>query len=180
MSAPGGEEIRDAQSTAPETVSESRWESLARAAVSGESQEEITLRREFVTFRLGQDAYAIPIERVREVVRLRPITPMPRVPTAVRGVISLRGEVAQVIDLRTRLGMDPVPASRTSRIVVVHGEDGTVAGLLIDSVRGVLRLSEEEIRSNAANEADVVVSLLTDGGVFVSLLDVDRVLALDE
>jgi purine-binding chemotaxis protein CheW len=174
------EEVQDVQLAPAESAPDSRWESLARAAVSGEGQDESILLREFVTFRLGQDAYALPIERVREVVRLRPITPMPRVPGAVRGVVSLRGEVVQVVDLRTRLGMEPVPAGRTSRIVVLHGEDGAVAGLLVDSVRDVLRLSDEEIRSSGASEADVVVSLLTDGDVFVSLLDVDRVLAFDE
>jgi purine-binding chemotaxis protein CheW len=180
VSAPGGEDLLNVQPAAPDVVAEARWESLARAAAAGESQDEAVLRREFVTFRLGEDAYALPIERVREVVRLRPITPMPRVPSAVRGVISLRGEVVQVVDLRSRLGMEPAAASRTSRIIVLHGEDCAVAGLLVDSVRDVLRLTDEEIRPSGASEADVVVSLLTDGDKFVSQLDVDRVLDLDE
>ena len=165
---------------APDAVQESRWESLAQAAAADATPEESVLRREFVTFRLGQDPYALPIERVREVVRLRPITPMPRVPESVPGVISLRGEVVQVVDLRSRLGMQPARAARTSRIVVLHGEDGAVAGLLVDAVRDVLRLTEAEVLPSGANEADVVVSLLADGETFVSLLDVDRVLEFDE
>jgi purine-binding chemotaxis protein CheW len=161
-------------------LAESRWESLARAATTREVQEETVLRREFVTFRLGEDAYALPIERVREVVRLRPITPMPRVPDAVHGVISLRGEVVQVVDLRNRLGMATNPPTRSSRIIVLHGDDGAVAGLLVDGVRDVLRLSEEEILPTSSSEAEVVTSLLADGEAFVSLLDVDRVLELDD
>jgi len=178
VSASGNEET--GMGPVNEPLAESRWESLARAAASGEKSEDVVLRREFVTFRLGEDAYALPIERVREVVRLRPITPMPRVPSAVRGVISLRGEVVQVVDLRGRLGMESAPAARTSRIIVLHGDDGAVAGLLVDLVRDVLRISEDEIRPCAANEADVVHSLLADGTKFVSLLDVDRVLTFDE
>ena len=179
MSATGGEEVAGMAPGVLDATSESRWETLARGAASGSGQEEALLRREFVTFHLGEDVYALPIERVREVARLRPITPMPRVPAAVRGVISLRGEVVQVVDLRSRLGMESSSAARTSRIVVLHGEDGAVAGLLVDAVRNVLRLSEEEIHVCGANDADVVSALLADGGLFVSLLDVNRLLDLD-
>ena len=154
-----------------------RWEALARAALRREAEEETALRREFVTFLLGGDAYALPIERVREIVRLRPLTPIPRVPSAIRGVISLRGEMVQVLDLRRRLGLPDQPTTRSSRIVVLHGDDGSVSGLLVDSVRDVLRLGEDQIRPNAAEEA-TVAALLVRGDQFVSLLDLDRVLDL--
>jgi purine-binding chemotaxis protein CheW len=157
-----------------------RWDALARAALRREAQEDTALRREFVTFQLDGDPYALPIERVREIVRLRPITPVPRVPTAVRGVISLRGEVVEVLDLRLRLGLEPREASRTSRIVVLHAEDGSVAGLLVDSVRDVLRIPEDQIRSASGGENDAVAALLVRGDEFVSLLDLDRVLELGD
>ena len=77
------------------------WEQLARAAASGpQAREDATLLREFLTFQLAGDPYAGPVERVREIVRMRPVTPVPRVPAALRGVISLRGEIVEVVDLR--------------------------------------------------------------------------------
>ena len=156
------------------------WDILARSAVRGESDEERGLRREFVAFHLDGDSYALPIERVREIVRLRPITHVPRVPDAVRGVISLRGEIVQVLDLRRRLELPPREPTRTSRIVVLHGDDDSVTGLLVDGVREVLRITEADIRPAVAGEAEAVSALLARGDEFVSLLDLERVLDLGD
>jgi purine-binding chemotaxis protein CheW len=157
-----------------------RWEALARAAVHREAQEDTALRREFVTFYLDGDPYALPIERVREIVRLRPITPVPRMPASIPGVISLRGEVVEVLDLRMRLGLPSQAPGRSSRIVVLHGDDGAVTGLLVDAVRDVLRIPEDQLRSSAGGDNEAVSALLVRGDEFVSLLDLDRVLDLGE
>jgi purine-binding chemotaxis protein CheW len=157
-----------------------RWDALARAALRRESQEDTALRREFVTFHLDGDAYALPIESVREIVRLRPITPVPRVPAPIRGVISLRGEVVQVLDLRLRLGLALQDPTRATRVMVLHGDDGAVTGLLVDSVRDVLRIPEEQMRSASGGDNEAVAALLVRGDEFVSLLDLDRVLDLED
>jgi purine-binding chemotaxis protein CheW len=156
------------------------WESLARAAADGGEREERELRRELLAFELDGDPYALPVERVREIVRMRPVTPMPRVPEAVLGVIALRGEVIQVVDLRRRLGLPSVETTRSSRIVVLHGEDGRVTGLLVDAVTEVLRLPEADITASAQGEAEAVQALCARGDAFVSLLDLDRVLEVDD
>jgi purine-binding chemotaxis protein CheW len=165
---------------APSRGPAQRWDALARAALRRESQEDTALRREFVTFYLDGDPYALPIESVREIVRLRPITPVPRVPDAIRGVISLRGEVVEVLDLRLRLGLPSRDPTRASRVMVLHGDDGAVTGLLVDAVRDVLRIPEEQMRSSAGGDNEAVAALLVRGDEFVSLLDLDRVLDLGE
>src|SRR5690606_9864297 len=137
--------------------------------------------RELLVLWLDGDPYALPIERVREIVRLRPITPIPRVPDAVRGVISLRGEIVQVLDLRRRLGLPAAefgPDQRRHRIVVLHGEDGQMAGLLVDRVSEVLRVAADALRPAAPRESDAVVALVPHGERFASLFDVDRLLDL--
>lgn len=162
------------------------WDALARSAAErmagpGEARGETELR-ELLVIWLDEDPYALPIERVREIVRLRPITPVPRVPEVVRGVISLRGEIVQVLDLRCRLGLAPVAhagTSRRHRIVVLHGEDGQMAGLLVDRVSEVLRAPASALRAPSARETDAVSALVAHGDRFVSLFDVDRVLDLD-
>jgi purine-binding chemotaxis protein CheW len=103
---------------------------------------------------------------------------MPRVPEEVSGVISLRGEVVQVVDLRRRLGLAAAETTRASRIVVVHGGDDRIAGLLVDAVREVLSVSDESLRQ-ASSEAGVVEALCVHQERFVSLVDLDRVLAVD-
>jgi purine-binding chemotaxis protein CheW len=100
------------------------------------------------------------------------------VPEEVRGVISLRGEIVEVIDLRRRLNLDPIDPIRSTRIIVAHGEDGRVAGILVDAVREVSRISEDAIRPAVAGELGAVESLCVRGDEFVSLIDLDRVLQI--
>ena len=153
------------------------WESLARAAAHREAAVPEYLRQ-LLTFELDGAPYALPVERVREIVRVRPITPVPRVPADVRGVISLRGEIVQVVDLRRRLGLELLAATRSSRIVVVHAGDDRVAGLLVDAVREVVSVPDEAVRP-ALGDSDAVEALCVRGEEFVSLVDLDRVLAVD-
>jgi purine-binding chemotaxis protein CheW len=155
------------------------WESLARAAVAHQVDEEASLPRELLAFTLDGDPYAIPVEWVREIVRLQAITPIPRVPPEIRGVISMRGEVVQVVDLSLRLGVQPREPTRTSRIIVLHGDHGSVTGLLVDSVREVVRVAEEAIQPPPTGESDSVEALCRQDGEFISLLNMDRVLDLD-
>ena len=153
------------------------WADLARAAARGRDRLDPAPRRQLLAFQVSGDAYALPVERVRGISRLRPVTPVPRAPAEMSGVVSLRGEMVQLIDLARRLGLEPAPAQRRSRIVVAFAGDG-VAGLRVDAVNEVLRVSEDEIRP-ADGDADLVESLCVLGGRFVSLLDLDRVLDLD-
>lgn len=152
------------------------WESLARAAGGRDAQEAPVILRELLVFLLGDSSYSIPVERVREIVRMRAVTPMPRVPTEIRGVIALRGEVVQVVDLRMCLGLPTPESGRQTRIIVLHGEDERVAGILVDGVREVLRVSEEDIRPATGGEGDAVSELFLSGDDFVSILELDRVL----
>jgi purine-binding chemotaxis protein CheW len=162
------------------TSPSSHFERLARAAgAGGGAAEETAPERELLVLWLGDDPYALPVERVREIVRLRPITPMPRVPEAVRGVLSLRGDIVQVIDLRRRLGLAAGESeSPRRRIVVLGGEDGQMTGLLVDRVTEVLRLREDMLRPPTGRDSTAVAALAPQGDRFVSVFDVDRVLDL--
>jgi purine-binding chemotaxis protein CheW len=155
------------------------WRDLARQAALGPGdQAAVGALRQLLTFTLDGAPYAVPVELVREIVRIRPITPVPRVPEDVRGVISLRGEIVQVVDLRRRLGLAPVAPTRASRIIVIHGEERRVTGVLVDAVTEVLRVTEESIRPGGSGESGSVEALCARGEEFVSLLDLTRVLDL--
>jgi purine-binding chemotaxis protein CheW len=156
-----------------------RWDVLARAAAARDESVAVAEERRLLLFSLDEGSYALPVERVREISRLRPATPVPRVPDDVRGVVSMRGEIVQLIDLRRRLDLEPVDPDARSRIVVVFTDGGGVAGLLVDGVREVLRVREEDMQPPPA-DAQVVGALCPRGAEFVSLLDLDRLLQLEE
>lgn len=163
------------------TSSAQSWDELARAAAARrESASPADAQRQLLCVRVAQVPYAVPVENVREIVRVRPITPIPRTVSSVRGVISLRGEIIQVIDLRLRLRLPAEAATKASRIVVVQVEDGRVAGVLVDEVREVLRVAETAIGSPAAADAGIVVALCANGSEFVSIVDPQRLLEVED
>jgi purine-binding chemotaxis protein CheW len=102
-------------------------------------------RVQLCTFRIGGEDYAVDIMRVREIIQPLPITPVPRAPAFVEGVVRLRGEVIPVVDVRKRFGLPASPATRKTKFLVVHVA-GRRLGLVVDEVCEVVRLGREEIR----------------------------------
>lgn len=105
------------------------------------------------TFRIGGEDYAIDIMRVREIIHPLPITPVPRAPAFVEGVVRLRGEVIPVLDVRKRLGVPARPEDRKTRFLVVNVA-GRRIGLVVDEMCEVLRLPRSEIRPAPALAGD--------------------------
>ena len=155
-----------------------RWDRLARAAAAAREQGEEQHLRELLRVEVAGAPYALPIECVREIVRLRPLTRIPRVPAIVLGVISLRGEIVQVLELRQALGAGSAPPGRRARIVVMNGDEGEVAGLLVDAVTEVMRVAESELAEPPGDPAECVRAICRRGDRFVSLLDPEPVLEL--
>lgn len=101
-------------------------------------------RRQFLSFRLGDQAYAVAIEQVREISSMQSLTPVPDVPAFVRGVINLRGTIVPILELRQRLGLPPFEYDARSCIVVVD-LDGAPVGLLVDAVQEVSSIGADQI-----------------------------------
>ena len=96
-------------------------------------------------FRVAGEDYAIDIMRVREIIHPLPITPVPRAPAFVEGVVRLRGDVIPVLDVRKRFGLPAAAPTRKSRFLVVNVAGRRLA-LAVDEVREVLRIPRSEIR----------------------------------
>jgi len=133
-----------------------------------------------VVFRLDREEYAVPIELVREVVRVADVTRVPHAPAHIRGVMNLRGRILPIVEIRTRLGLSRADVTPTSRVVVVEVAGRTV-GLLVDAVGQVARVSErliaappEEVRTAGA---EAVTAVARVGTRLLVLLDLERVLA---
>ena len=117
---------------------------LSRTEEPEQQQEEQDL--EMLSFLLGNEEYVVPVDRVREVLTPKEITPVPHAADYLVGVCSLRGTVMPVIDLNRRLGLAASTRDEKSRIIVVSlGQDDQV-GLFVDRVRGVVRLLSSAIR----------------------------------
>lgn len=100
--------------------------------------------RRWLTFSLGAEDYALDISRIREIIKPREITEIPRVPDFLLGIISLRGSIIPVFDLRNRLKLGKGVITPESRIIVCHqGQRG--AGLLVDRIAQVVTLPAGKI-----------------------------------
>ncbi len=97
------------------------------------------------TFRIGGEDYAIDIMRVREIIPPLPVTPVPRAPPFVEGVVRLRGDVIPVLDVRRRLGLPVTPPTRKTKYLIVNVA-GRRLGLVVDEVSEVVRIPRAEIR----------------------------------
>lgn len=151
------------------------WEQLARQAARS-SDQPARPAREFLCFELAGSPYALPVDALREISRLRPITPVPRTPEDVLGVVSLRGAILLVIDLRRRLSLPAGTPWRHARIAVLSDPQRGLTGLLVDRVRDVLRTEAELVRPASQAESGAVLGLLPRDERFVSVLDPELLL----
>ncbi|WMW22811.1 chemotaxis protein CheW [Methanolobus mangrovi] len=99
---------------------------------------------QLVIFNLGLEEFGVNIMQVQEIIRMPEITRIPRSPDYIKGVINLRGKIIVVMDLDKRFGMSQKELTDESRVVVVDIE-GTVIGLVVDSVSEVIRLQGSNI-----------------------------------
>ena len=99
---------------------------------------------QYLTFTLNSENYGVPIETVREINRLTEITPVPKTPDFVKGVMNLRGKIIPVINLRIKFSIAEIPPTRDTCIIVIDTNQGQV-GMIVDSVKEVVNLGQEQI-----------------------------------
>jgi len=95
-------------------------------------------------FFVGNEEYCIDIRRVEEILQPLPVTPLPRAPAFLEGVVSLRGAVVPVVDVRKRLGVAPAPGGKSKLLVCLVGKKRL--GLLVDRVSQVVRTTVGELK----------------------------------
>lgn len=144
-------------------------------------------QQQFLTFLLGGEPFAISILVVKEIIEYGALTSVPMMPEFIRGVLNLRGQVLPVIDLAARFGRTPAQVGRRTCIVIIEmdndGEKQDV-GVVVDSVSEVMDIADDMIQPAPAFGAKIRVDFINGmvevDGRFIIILDVDRVLSLDE
>jgi len=100
--------------------------------------------QELLAFKLADEEYAVDILLIKEIIRSVEVTRVPRRPAFIKGIISLRGKVIPIYDLRIRLGLKDAESGRDTRILVIAGEKGMI-GVITDGVTGVIRVMSREV-----------------------------------
>lgn len=111
-------------------------------------------RRQFITFRTGDQEFGADIMTIREIRGWTPTTPLPHAPEYVRGVINLRGAVLPVVDLKCRLGSGQTEATAKHVIIVVKCGSRTI-GLLVDAVSDIMTVTSADIQATPELARDV-------------------------
>jgi purine-binding chemotaxis protein CheW len=144
--------------------------------------ETISEVRQYLTFKLGEEIFALDVDKVREVLDYSTITRIPRTPEFMRGVINLRGSVVPVVDLRLAFGMAATEKTVNTCIVVAEvamAGETIVLGALADSVEEVIDLEPEQIqpgpRLGTSIDTEFIRGMGKRDAQFIMILDIDKV-----
>lgn len=132
-------------------------------------------------FSLSGKDYAVDINDVREVIRLRKITPVPDAVGFVEGVISLRGRVVTLINLRKKLGLEIKPLDKTSRIIVIQ-INAHALGMIVDSVSEVTDIQNEAITTpdETLAHAKYLSGIAKIGNRIILVVDIRQLLSSED
>lgn len=141
----------------------------------------------YMTFRLGDELFAISVAQVREVLEISPITRVPTAPSYMRGLVNVRGTPTPVADLRLKLGLPTAEDTVITRIIVMELEidgEAAVLGAVADSVHEVIELESGEIepppRLAMRWRTDFIRGVGKRGDDFIIILDVNAVFSSDD
>ncbi|MEW6107887.1 MAG: chemotaxis protein CheW [Nitrospirota bacterium] len=137
--------------------------------------------RKFTVFKISDENFGIAIERVVEILKVQKVFSIPGLPDFLSGVMSVRGSVVPLIDLRKRFGVKP--SGRKERIILVRFEEEKI-GFLVDEIKEILTLSSEEISSPPSILKGFKTEYMTGLGKknenIIILLNIDRILTSEE
>jgi len=143
--------------------------------------------KQYLTFMIAGEEYAISLLKVKEIIEYDTVTPVPKTPEWVRGVINLRGSVVPVIDLAVKFRLPASVAGRLTCIVITEvecGGEATIMGVMADSVRQVIDLKPEDVEHpptfGTRVKVDYLNGMARSGKKFCLILNTEKVLSTDE
>jgi purine-binding chemotaxis protein CheW len=147
----------------------------------------ITTTAQYITFKLGDELFAIDVAQVREILEISRVTRVPTAPAYMRGVVNVRGKAIPVVDLRQKFGLPTAGDTLNTRIVVMEVElDGevTIVGGLADSVHDVIELEPAQINPPPSIamrwRTELIRGMGRRGEEFIIILDIGAVFSNDE
>jgi purine-binding chemotaxis protein CheW len=148
-----------------------------------EHLEEEVIPNQYITFNLAEDVYAIHIEHVIEIIGIQETTDIPDVPSYITGIINLRGEIIPVMDTRIKFRKAQHEYDALSSIIVVT-INGLKVGLLVDRVKEVMEIKEEQINASPEGDNNFYSRFISGVGLIKDsiylILDVNKILSKNE
>ncbi len=142
----------------------------------------------YLTFALGEERFAIPVDLVQEVVEPGQVTKVPNAPDYMLGIINLRGRVLPLLDTRLKLGLPATTRTLRSRIMVLDiqtGEEKNLQiGALVDIAQEVVEINDNEIQDAPEFEnlktAAPITGIVNDHGDITMIMDITKVFSVNE
>lgn len=160
---------------------------MAKKFRKTDTEKEVLASRQYLTFLLGGESFAIDILDIREIIEFSSLTTVPLMPSFLRGVINLRGAVVPVVDLSIRFGRSSTSMTPQTCVVILeiaHEEEMQLIGVLVDSVSEVVEIIDSDIEPpptfGAMLRPDFIRGMGKVAGQFVVILNVNYVLSIDE
>lgn len=142
---------------------------------------------QYVTLGLGPELFGMPVENVREILDMRPVSRLPYAPVCMLGIIDVRGRSVPIVDLRSRLGLEPAPVTASTRIIVLELPSAgrtLVLGVVADRVLEVMELDTSRMETppeiGSRWRSDYITGIGRRGGAFVIVFDLARLFAGDD
>lgn len=136
--------------------------------------------KQYIVVKLGTEQYGIDIQYVDNIVRMQNITRVPKAQSYFKGVINLRGEIIPVMSLRLKFGLAPDEMTSATRIIIIKLEAQATIGIIVDEVKEVVNLTEDEIDKPSYNENDekgaYVFGVGKHAGGLISLMNIAGVI----
>ena len=136
----------------------------------------------YLCFNLGKEEFALPLLKVKEVIGVPDITPVPQASNYFLGIMNLRGLIISLIDLRVKMGIKPLQSEETAVIILELGDYNL--GIMVDQVNSVVRLSEQDFSEKPMLDNskinDCVTGIFRKSEQLVLLLDIAKALSLED
>lgn len=140
--------------------------------------------KQYIVVKLGNEQFGINIKYVDNIVRMQRITRVPKAQNYFKGVINIRGEIIPVMSLRLKFGLETDTISNATRILIIKMEPQSAIGIIVDEVREVVTLSEEDIDRVGTSDSEVRAQYLAGvgkhGDGLISVLNIAEVIGEKE
>ena len=136
---------------------------------------------QYIVINIGDEQYGIDIKYVDNIVRMQKITRVPNCQEYCKGVINLRGEVVPVMSFRMKVNLPETEITNKTRIIIIKLEQNAPVGIIVDAVREVVTLSENNVdeatKSSTSNDPSYINGIGKCGETLISLLDLNVVIS---
>ena len=130
--------------------------------------------KQYIVVMIGSEQYGIDISYIDNIVRMQKITRVPKIQSYFKGIINLRGEIVSVMSIRKKMGLDDDVFTNASRIIILKLEEKGAIGVIVDEVKEVVNLSDDDIEK-ASNKGRFINGIGKHGNELISLFEIDAI-----